>query len=303
MLETVTLDQLRTLVAVSEEGSFSRAARRLHRVQSAVSQSMAKLESELGVALWARDGRRSALTDDGRAVLAAARRVLREADALGRLARGIEEGREASVSLCVDAVFPASALVELCRGFGRVHPGVELRLFTEALSAVSAMVRDGACQIGVVGPAADTTGLVRHHVTTVRMVPVAAAAHPLARARGRLDGAALEAHVQVVLSERGARTPDQGVLSQRVWRVADLATKHALLRGGLGWGNMPAHLVRADLAAGRLERLSIAAWGEDQHLLALAAVHKSELSLGPAARWILDALPRLCAAAIGDKKR
>jgi len=51
VLETFTLDQLRALIAVSEEGSFSAAARKLHRVQSAVSTAMANLETQLGVAL------------------------------------------------------------------------------------------------------------------------------------------------------------------------------------------------------------------------------------------------------------
>ena len=54
MLETFTLDQLRGLIAVIEEGSFSAAARKLHRVESAISASMANLESQLGVPLWDR---------------------------------------------------------------------------------------------------------------------------------------------------------------------------------------------------------------------------------------------------------
>ena len=302
MLDAVTLDQLRVLVTVVEEGSFSRAARRLRRVQSAVSQAMAKLESQLGVTVWSREGRLPVLTADGRVVLAAARRVLAEADALGSVARGLAGGVEAHVALCVDAIFPTSALVELCRGFVRAHPAVELRVYTETLSDVVARVREGACQLGVVGPAAEASGLVRQHLTSVRMVPVAAPSHPLAGLRGRISEAQAAPHVQVVLSERGERTPDQGVLSGRTWRVVDLATKHALLLGGLGWGNMPEHVVRADLAKGRLVRLSLAAWGRDEHLLSLASVHLPELALGPATRWLLDALPALCAKAVGPPR-
>src|SRR5215813_14963017 len=78
MLETFTLDQLRALIAVSEEGSFSAAARKLHRVQSAISTAMANLESQLGVPLWDRSSKVARLTDQGQAVLAAARRVCTE---------------------------------------------------------------------------------------------------------------------------------------------------------------------------------------------------------------------------------
>ena len=74
--DPVTLDQLRALVAVVEEGSFSAAARKLQRVQSAVSTSMQNLEASLGLGLFDRSARVPRLTDRGAAVLAQARRVL-----------------------------------------------------------------------------------------------------------------------------------------------------------------------------------------------------------------------------------
>src|SRR5271154_2231676 len=79
---TPTLDQLHVLTAVVEAGSFSAAARRLHRAQSVVSYTIANLEAQLGVALFARDGRRPLLTDAGRALVADARRVGRLVDEL-----------------------------------------------------------------------------------------------------------------------------------------------------------------------------------------------------------------------------
>src|SRR5262245_9694655 len=101
MLDPITLDQLRVLVAVDEEGSFSAAARKLRRVQSAVSTAMANLEDQLGLPLWDRTAKIAKLTDRGQSVLAASRRVLAEVDALKRLAAGMVMGVEASVSLCV----------------------------------------------------------------------------------------------------------------------------------------------------------------------------------------------------------
>ena len=57
MLDRLTLDQLRVLIAVAETGSFSAAARQLGRVQSAVSQAVATLEDILGTALFDRYGK------------------------------------------------------------------------------------------------------------------------------------------------------------------------------------------------------------------------------------------------------
>jgi DNA-binding transcriptional LysR family regulator len=302
MLDPITLDQLRMFIGVAEEGSFSAAARTLHRVQSAVSHAMGALEGQLGVALWDRSTRVPTLTPPGKALLAQARRVVAEADALRRVAEGLLGGLEPSVSLCVDAIFPITALVDLCREFAAAFPAVPLEVQTETLGTVAARVLDGTCQLGVVGPAAQAPGLERHHLTTVRMVPVAAPGHPLARLRGRIPQARLAEHVQVVLGERGVKGgPDQAVLSPRTWRVVDLGTKHALLCGGLGWGNMPEHVVREDLARGRLVRLSPEAWGPDEHLLSLALVHRPGLAMGPATRWLCDRLGQLCVRDVGPE--
>lgn len=72
----VTLDHLRVLVAVADAGSFSAGARKLGRVQSAVSQSMAAFESFVGFKVWDRTGSAVVLTERGRSLVSAARRVL-----------------------------------------------------------------------------------------------------------------------------------------------------------------------------------------------------------------------------------
>src|SRR5260370_12725705 len=69
MLDSLALDQMRVLIAVAEAGSFSAAARRLGRVQSAISQAMQVLEETLRVTLFDRSGKIPVLTDAGRMVL------------------------------------------------------------------------------------------------------------------------------------------------------------------------------------------------------------------------------------------
>ena len=67
MLDGVSLDQLRTFIAAVDEGSFSAAARKLNRVQSAVSGWVGGLEDQIGVVLFDRTGRFPKLTAEGRA--------------------------------------------------------------------------------------------------------------------------------------------------------------------------------------------------------------------------------------------
>ena len=110
MLDTMTLDQLRALEAVAETGSFSAAARRLGRVQSAVSQSIQALEGSLGIALFDRSGKVPRLNDAGRVVLEDARNLLRGAEALKARAESIAEELEPELTLAVESMFPMEVL-------------------------------------------------------------------------------------------------------------------------------------------------------------------------------------------------
>lgn len=292
--DAFTLDQLRTLIAVIEEGSFSAAARKLHRVQSAISTAMANLENQLGIPLWDRTTKVARLTDQGQAILAASRKVCTEVDSLRKLAAGMVVGLEASVSLCVDILFPLEALVDLCEQFRDEFPSVDLRVDTQTMTGVSTRVIEGSATIGVALPMSVTPGLERKVLTTIRMIPVVAPTHPLAAVRGPIPTTRLRDSIQLVLSElQGEGHPDQAVLSSRTWRVRDLHTKHALLRAGLGWGNLPEHLVREDLRARRLVKIRVEAWGEDEYKLYLSAIYRGDVTFGPAHRWLLAHLERL----------
>ena len=153
----------------------------------------------------------------------------------------------------------------------------------------------GAATLGVVSPHGGVAGLERKVLAPIRMVPVTGPLHPLASYKGEIPTARLVDAVQIVLSERAVSgTPDQGVLSPRTWRVADLTTKHAMLRANLGWGNLPWNLAEDDLQSGALVAIRPAAWGEEEHQLYLSAVYRRDTTFGPAHRWLLAQLELLC---------
>ena len=289
---TPTLDQLRVLLAVAETGSFSAAARRLNRAQSVISYSIANLEGQLGLTLFARGHRRPVLTEAGRAVLADARRVACIIDDLRARASGLAEGLEAEVALAVDVMFPTAQLVAALQAFARAFPTVALRLRVETLGSVWQLVLEGTCGLGISGPPMGirTDGLERRLIRHIEMVSVVAPGHPLASLPPPLPDAAFQDHTQLVLSDRSHLTEGQdfGVLSLRTWRLGDLGAKHALLRAGLGWGSMPEHMVREDLAAGRLVRLVPAASPSARFSLLL--IHRAAAPPGPAGQWLAERL-------------
>jgi DNA-binding transcriptional LysR family regulator len=298
VLEGVTIEQLRTLRAVVETGNFTAAARKLGRVQAAVSQSIERLEAQLGLRLFDRSGRLPRLTQHGEAVLAAAARALDDVEALDELVASLKRGAETALRIVVDVMFPTGALVAFAKAFSAAHPAVELVLFTDVLSAVTAHVREKRSTFGVALEDADMKELDRRALAEVRLLPVAAPEHALARRHGPIDAAGLAEAVQIVLGEHrheaAPGTDDHGVLSPRRWRVVDLATKLALIEGGLGWGHLPEHVVRDDLRAGRLVALDLEAWGSAEVRRALVLVKRRDVVMGPVATWAQGHLGDLC---------
>jgi len=303
MSEGVTLDQLRTLRAVAEAGSFSAAARRLGRVQAAVSQSVDRLEAQLGLRLFDRSGRVPRLTAHGEAVVAAAAKVESGVDALDELVASLKRGAETTLSIMVDVMFPTESLVAFAKDFAAAHPSVDLVLFTDTLSAVTSHVRTKRSTWGVALEDADLSELEHRPIADVRLVPVAAPAHPLAQragATGAIDRAGLADSVQIVLGEHRPdhASDDHGIFSPRTWRVVDLATKHALIASGLGWGHMPEHAVRSDLQAGRLVELRLEVWGSVAPRRSLVLVWRGDAVVGPVARWAQERITQLCQKAV-----
>ncbi len=292
-LDGTTLDQVRVFVMVVESGSFTEAARRLRRAQSAVSYAIAGLERNLGIRLFDRTGRRPVLTAEGAELLPDARRVLAETARLQARAWQLSGGREMRLAVAVDAIAPPELLVELGRGFQAEWPDVALSLRTDVLEAVDELVAQGHCQLGVSGMAARRDDLLdRRLLGEMEVVPVAAPDHPLARHAGPIPTRLARDHVQIVISPRTADPGSDGpnVLAHTTWRVADAATKHALLVAGLGWGTLPRRRVAEDLAAGRLVPLRLETWGDRPIRVALHTVARSDRPLGPAARWLRDHL-------------
>jgi DNA-binding transcriptional LysR family regulator len=289
---TPTLDQIQVFLTVVETGSFAGAARRLGRATSVVGYAIGNLEAQLGLALFDRQStKKPQLTEAGRAILSDARTVSLGLDGLRAKARGLLSGLEAEVALAVDVMLPTERLVAALEAFQAEFPTVSLRLQVEALGAVAQLVLDGTASVGVSGPLSRTIDeLARRRIGSIELIPVAAPRHPLARAEGPATGTLVRNELQLVLTDRSPLTAGQdfAVLSVRTWRLADLGAKHALLLAGLGWGNMPEPMVRADIEAGRLVRLTLCEWASSAY--PLEAIHRIDHPPGPAARWLIERL-------------
>ena len=293
MHDRLSLDQIRTFIAAAEEGSFSAAARKLGRAQSAVSDLVRRLEEQLGLVLFDRSSRSPTLTPAGELLLKDARAIGGAVDFLNFRAKGLSQGLEPELCAVIDVYFPFQAITEAARHFREQFPATPLRLYVEVLGGATEPVLDGRASLAVVGgPAPLPEGLSSESLNGVAIVMVAAPDHPLARIEGVIPQGELAKHVQLVLTERSNRSARQeyGVMSPTTWRLADLYAKHSFLLSGLGWGSMPLHAVERDLAEGRLTRLLTPESPAAGQIVPMSAVYRTTAPPGPAGRWLIERL-------------
>src|SRR5579862_980415 len=293
MLDSLTLDQIRVFLAVADAGSFSKAAKQLNRAQSAVTYGIQKLEAQFGIPLFDRSAYRPALTEAGRALLPRARRIAEETNAFRDTARSLASGLEAELTIVLDSMFPMGAVVEALRVFTAKFPTVPPRVYVQSLGAAAELVLDGTCMIGLLPLYfSEMVALKRFPLLTIGLVPVVAPDHPLAALDGPIDTSVLQPHVQLVLTDRSSLTAgrDHGVLSGRAWRLADLGAKHSILLAGLGWGNMPFHMIKDDLAQGRLKVIRPREFDSRVAQLVMCGAYLANHRLGPAGQWMVEYL-------------
>src|ERR1700752_532130 len=203
MLEGITLDQLRTFITAVDAGSFSAAGRKLRRAQSAVSQTLANLEAQIGVKLFDRSARYPRLTEEGRSLLLDARAVADNVDGFKARARAMREGLEPELAVAMDVMYPMDALTRAATHSRKTYPHTPLRLYVEALGGVIKPVLDRNCSIGVIGSLPLVPDdLQCEPLLSIPLETVVSPSHPLAKSHGVVSVSAVAKHVQLVLSDR-----------------------------------------------------------------------------------------------------
>lgn len=269
----LTLESLRTLETIADAGSFARAAEHLHRVPSALTYTVQKLESDYELKLFERNGRRMQLTDAGQAVVDEARALLRQAEATDNRLRKLGEGWEARLGIAIDAMLPVDWLFPLVSDFDALATRTELRLIEETLGGPWDALIAGRADIAIAGGEAPSGyGLSSARLAEIVWDFACAPDHPLVAEAGKgpLPPRVLRRHRAVVAADSArklaART--SGVQDgQPVLAVSGVMHKIAAQAAGLGAGFVPRHLAHPWLADGRLIRLPVEVPRERTRLL------------------------------------
>jgi DNA-binding transcriptional LysR family regulator len=249
----VELRQLATFVAVAEEGSFTRAADRLHVVQSAVSAGVRNLEKELGVMLFDRSTHRVKLTDAGRALLPEARTTLAAAQAAKDAVDEARGGLRGTVMLGTMQAqgMRAIDLAGILAAFRAEHPAVDVEVrHVGGSSEMAHDVREGRLDLAFVAlPGDGPSGLELIPLAREPIMLAVPARHPLADSAG-IELAALRDETLVDLPTGwGIRMAVDrsfaavGVARTVTYEVNDTATVIDFIRNGLAIGLLPRSLV------------------------------------------------------------
>lgn len=289
MIGSLTLDQLTVLVTVEETGSFSAAGRRLGRVQSAISSLVQSLEAHLQVELFDRSGHKPKLTDAGRILAGQARQVLNNASQLERIAAGIAAGMEPELTIAIDCMVPTRPVIQSLGRLQAAFPDLAVTVYTESITGAERRVREGSAMLALCGlMPTRAQDMLAHEFASIKLVPVVAQGHPLARETRPLTREVLAEHVQLILTDPAQTSgPSFSIVSNRLWRFVDLGRRLEFLLAGFGWCTMPEHLVADHLAADRLVELAIVETGVLPGSIPIYVTHLRSRPLGVAARWLL----------------
>lgn len=201
---SLTLRQLRMLLALADHGTVTAAARAEGVTQPALSMSIRALERRFGVPLVRRAGRRLLLTAAAQTAVDYARRIARLAEeaeaAVGELA-GLRRG---TLTIGASTVPGTYLLPRLLGRFHTRHPEITLGLRIGDTREVADWVRRGVVDLGVIGETREAPGLTVAPFRRDELVVVAPATHALVTRR-TLDAAALAA-TPLILREPGSST-------------------------------------------------------------------------------------------------
>lgn len=261
MTNPLSLDALEVLDAIDRCGSFAAAGEELHRVPSAISYTVQKLEERLNIEVFDRSHQRARLTPAGRHLLERGRELLRASTALARDVREIERGWEPQLRIAVDALFPVSPLHPLIERFHAEGRPTRLSVHEEVLGGTWEALRLGRADLVIGAASRPSLPDVRTRaIGEVEAVFCCAPGHPLAEAATPVAPETVRAHYAVAVADSSRASPPltTGLLDDQLTLTVDsMNQKIEAQIAGLGVGFLPRHRIRDRLAEGALVTIEL----------------------------------------------
>lgn len=252
---------------VAKERSFTRAAQRLNVAQSAVSDQIAKLEGELGFALFERSGRGIELTDLGQTFIAEADRILAEVQSLTRRVERLKSLRKETVRIGLGSGTAAVFVERLLPRVTHLFPELHVDILTATTKSVFDDLLSGRVDLGIAIQVPEErvpTGLRTEPLLELTLAVVTAAGHELPADRGAVELAAI-ASEPLIMYELPvgygeilhALYADIGRFPAIAMLADNIETMKAIVARGVGIAIMPEISAAPELRLGSLQSYAL----------------------------------------------
>ncbi|BCP52795.1 transcriptional regulator [Kaistia sp. 32K] len=235
-------DSIELFLAVIDQGSFSAAARVLHRVPSAVSMAIANLEAELGYALFVREARQVRPTPAALALVPHARVIAEQLEQLAAHATELSDGLETRLAIGIAADIDNARLMHTISDVSARHPLLAIEITTAPQDDVVERLRTGRIDLCIAYGGLETSRKEDFHfIGTETLVAVVSTRHgsELVDVETlKLDD--LFHHRQILIASTEHPISDfRQLIAGSYWRTDSLATAVNMVKVGLGWANLP----------------------------------------------------------------
>lgn len=287
----ITLEALEVLDAIDRKGSFAAAANALYRVPSAITYTVQKLEQDLDVILFRKEGRKAVLTDAGKILLEQGREILEATERLAIATKKMHNGWEPVFNIAIDSILDFDFIYPMIKAFYDLHPDIEINIYEEVLGGALEAITSGRADlvIGALDGVSPTQGISYLTIQHIEWIFAVAPDHELTKAPLPLSLELIE-HYRFVVVRDSAR--DQAPQSRRVFskrpvlRVPSSTEKIRAQCLGLGVGFLPTHRIQSLLEQGLLVALPV----DKQVLLDAINIGWKSTNKGNVLSWFIEQL-------------
>jgi LysR family transcriptional regulator for metE and metH len=254
---------LRLVAGIAEAGTMTKAAGQLHLTQSALSHQLRDIEARLGAPLFTRLGRSMVLTEPGRRVLEAARRVLGEVQRAEEDVRRLAGHGQGTIRVCTECYTGYHWLGSILSTFQAKHPRVTINVAADETGGPIEALVDGRIDLAILIDPAKDRRLRLRPLFNDEMVAIVAKAHPLAKRPWVTPEALAAEHLLLYSSApedsfafRRILQPN-GLVPARVSFIMLTEAMIELARAGTGVGILPRWSAQRAIASGAVAALSV----------------------------------------------
>jgi len=290
----ITLDALRILDAIDRNGSFGAAATELHKVRTALTYTINKLEQDLDVVLFDRTGHRAVLTQAGELLLNQGRHLLESAIALEQRVTHFGEGWEPKLRIAFDDTVNGERLMKMSAQFFAECKYTELDIRSEILMGTWDALEKNQVDlaIGVSQIAPSSPHFASQILGTLKFVFAVSPNHPLASAPEPLSSETIAKYQAVIVADTGPQETsiNYGILTgQKTFRVSRVKEKVLAQIAGIGVGNIPTTYIEEALKSGLLISKQVQKTNRHAYLSTAWRVDKQD---GKAMQWLINYLKK-----------